>query len=64
MSHLKQCDLLTMKQGTEKIKGKKKKKGEGGILVCGKKENLSDFSMTFSHYLSKGNYFIKQSEIT
>lgn len=28
----------------------------------GKRENLSDFSMTFSHCLSKGNYFIKQSE--
>lgn len=32
--------------------------------MCGKRENLGDFSLTSSHCLSKGNYFIKQSEIT
>lgn len=61
MSHLKQCDPLTVKQGREKKERKKKRRRHS---VCGKRENLSDFSMTFSHCLSKGNYFIKQSEIT
>lgn len=49
----------TSSNENRKEEGRKKKKR--GKEVCGKTE-LCDSSLTFSHWLSKGNYFIKQSE--